>query len=353
MIVFVSITDKDKSSSKDRSKHGRPRRAEEDDGGFLSGKDEPSTARRSHSSSSINKPQPQQNYMNPSRSGSSAHQWSQNQQPHHGGPPGQPSSQDTSRDSGYTSALPPLPYFDYRKPKHSRRLRDYDSDTGYRSDHDAYRHRHHHPPNYRSDGYASDWDAVPRMHARRSHREGGYSSDMDGYSQRSRVHSYHTQHPRHSHQNVPYHAQSYHHTQSYHNTSSNNTSKPLPYNNYSNVPLTKRMTIRNDEMYEQQFKNTPSMPDLQVSSTPKDKFFTQAPPYSSSVRSLNQAPATSAGPSRHPSNKQLSQFAQNSGSVESEEWKRELYKASVRLAKSPGDSKNKHDFSVSDDVSGL
>ena len=78
-------------------------------------------------------------------------------------------------------------------------MREYDSDTGYRSDQELMKFRRQQQQMYEhhSDNYS---EIVPVTRSR-SHRKDGYSSDLEGYSQRSMVAAYREQNTQESAQN--------------------------------------------------------------------------------------------------------------------------------------------------------
>ncbi|XP_052775673.1 leucine-rich repeat-containing protein 7-like isoform X2 [Mya arenaria] len=109
-----------------------------------------------------------------------------------------------------------------------RKMREYDSDTGYRSDQEMMKFRRQQQQMYQryGDNYS---EIVPVTRSKSHRRDGGYSSDLEGYSQRSMVAAYREQNTQeHTFSKTPMHQ-------------TNNTSRSQSNQN---------IAVRNDELYD-------------------------------------------------------------------------------------------------------
>ena len=267
---MCDISDKDKSPGKDKRKD-KSRSAEDDDGGFLSAPESggrrgrsisPSSQHRAPPSGSLSNiyspKQPMQQQQQPTpamdnfpRSSSAYGNFGGAQSYGRGGQPGQP----------YYGAPPGA----YQRP---RTRGGYDSDNGYRSDHEVFRKRRQEMTGY-MDGSQSDWEGsrMPQHQPARRHHRDGYNSDLEGYSGRNQAHIYR---PTHAQTLAPIQAidQRPQPPQQQQHQLSSNTLEKSQQQNYSNVPRTKRTTIRNDELYEV-YKKAAGKPPQNLEQSPQ------------------------------------------------------------------------------------
>ena len=224
------------------------------------------------------------------------------------------------------------------RPYHSHgvygRTRGYDSDTGYRSD-------THSEVGYRSDtgyrlhrggrgdGYSSDFEVMARGRGWMGPRgRDGYASDLEGYvgGRRQNPNMFRPLggHPNH---NMRPPAGSHRH----HGMPPGGSQKNQVY---SNAPFFRRTNIKNDELYEQQCM-------AQMPSHPPSK--------SSSLRTLPEVTGRGReSPSQSNQNVNQSCTEDKLGSNDDEMWKAQLYKASVKLQKTPSDRRKKMQVSKRD-----
>ncbi|XP_052255764.1 leucine-rich repeat-containing protein 7-like isoform X2 [Dreissena polymorpha] len=110
-----------------------------------------------------------------------------------------------------------------------RRMREYDSDTGYRSDQELMKFRHHQQQLYQQ--HSDNYSEIIPVNRTRGRRRDGYSSDLEGYSQRAMVAAYREQntldHP------------------------SPHRSQMHPSFNDGRSQSNQSIAVRNDELYEQ------------------------------------------------------------------------------------------------------
>ena len=214
-------------------------------------------------------------------------------------------------------------------PRMMPRIRDhrngYDSDTGYRSDFGYYGDM----------GYLSDT---------------GYRSDV-GYRGSHSVHrrrannAYFSQSNRPCLDDTALSDYELHRNKSSHRTTSSRTGYRGNSCSYSNVPTAKRMTIGNDEMYEQyqnpqQIMRAPlrPMPRQQHSSGTVGQR-TDSSYQRDSLQSSNRGQPESAASDNHSISRSIAESAKEDGggdcSADDSKWKAQLYNASVKLQKSP------------------
>lgn len=208
-----------------------------------------------------------------------------------------------------------------------RRSRGYESDTGYRSDtHSEIGYRSDtgfrlHHSGRKSDGYSSDMEVIRRGgRGYRGRREGGYASDMEGYAGR-RVYP-NVYRPLSGH--APRHPGGGH---------QNNQQQGLPPSGssktqvYSNAPYFRRTKIQNDELYEQQCAAPmPSHPPM------------NPPSKANSIKNLQEDVSSDHSRDHGIQGGNGKGIGNNN---EDELWKAQLYKASVKLQKTPSDKRKK------------
>ncbi len=222
---------------------------------------------------------------------------------------------------------------------HVRRGRAYDSETGYRSDgyrsdQETYRYQTPKPPP-REAGYSSDWEAVVRQNTSQqySRRERGYASDHEVYSA-SRSQKFRPISVQPMYSTIPEQSQNRERQVGGNQNrqappsggSQNRGASPA---GYSNAPFSKRTTIRNDEMYEQNRSSSCNNSQPNTNRTRLEA--------ANQIAGLPGSQAASANQSRTSLNNIKDNVGQ--GSTDDEVWKAQLYKASVKLQKTPSDKR--------------
>ena len=246
-------------------------------------------------------------------------------------PHGHRHSHGSNRGHGYESDVGP----GYMTDTGYRSDTGYKSDTGYRSD-TGHLHKHCGGPRGAGltvrDGYNSDRDSLQRRGGRSQSRHSGYSSDS---SMRNRAPPMRNSYVPPSKPPQPRLAAPNHHIPPSPYSQLNNSHKypdhrpPVGAQGYSNIPMTNRITIRPDEMYPGQTSGNAAPGSEENTSQTHVKRGSVSDEQSLSGRSVRDS---------------IKEEPEANGSSEDDQYKAQLYKASVKLQKSP--SEKSHRLSV-------
>lgn len=114
-----------------------------------------------------------------------------------------------------------------------RKMRDYDSDTGYRSEQELMKFRHQQQQMFQRN--ADNYDEIVPVASTKTRRRDGYSSDVEGYTRRA--------------MNVAYHEVNAQDSRSNSSQDGSQSHRSLG-NGSSRSPSKQSVAVRNDELYE-------------------------------------------------------------------------------------------------------